>query len=86
MGGLFVEIYYGEVNFGYQNDTFEDAMVNYGKSVMAHFADRVPIVCGSSMLSTRSKRFELLISGMKVDYVQRATSWQHQRAECRPHH
>ncbi|KAJ0426814.1 glycoside hydrolase superfamily [Aspergillus carlsbadensis] len=35
--------YFGRSNFGYQNETFEDAFVNYGKVVMSHFADRVPI-------------------------------------------
>ena len=33
----------GYVNGGYQNDTFEDAFVNYGKIVLTHYADRVPI-------------------------------------------
>ncbi|KAH7031364.1 beta-glucosidase A [Microdochium trichocladiopsis] len=33
----------GYVNGAYQNETFEDAFVNYGKIVMTHFADRVPI-------------------------------------------
>lgn len=28
---------------GYDNDTFVDAFVNYGKIVMTHFADRVPV-------------------------------------------
>ena len=35
--------YFGRVNYGYQNETFADAFVNYGKIVMSHFADRVPI-------------------------------------------
>lgn len=35
--------YIGRVNYGFQNETFEDAFVNYGKIVMSHFADRVPI-------------------------------------------
>ncbi|KAJ5919315.1 glycoside hydrolase family 1 protein [Penicillium verhagenii] len=34
--------YFGSLNAGYGNATFEDAFVNYGKIVMAHFADRVP--------------------------------------------
>ena len=33
----------GTVNGGYQNETFQDAFVNYGKVVLTHFADRVPI-------------------------------------------
>ena len=33
----------GYVNGGYGNATFEDAFVNYGKIVLAHFADRVPL-------------------------------------------
>lgn len=33
----------GYVNGAYQNETFEDAFVNYGKIVLSHFADRVPI-------------------------------------------
>ncbi|KAL1630984.1 hypothetical protein SLS56_004658 [Neofusicoccum ribis] len=33
----------GYVNGGYQNETFEDAFVHYGKVVMTHFADRVPV-------------------------------------------
>lgn len=33
----------GYVNGGYQNDTFEDAFVNYGKILLMHFSDRVPI-------------------------------------------
>lgn len=40
--GLLERVYFGRVNFGYQNETFPDAFVNYGKLVMAHFADRVP--------------------------------------------
>ena len=34
---------YGFLDYGMQNDMFEDAWVNYGKIVMSHFADRVPI-------------------------------------------
>ncbi len=30
-------------NFGYQTDGFQEAFINYGKIVMSHFADRVPI-------------------------------------------
>jgi beta-glucosidase/6-phospho-beta-glucosidase/beta-galactosidase len=30
-------------HLSYKNQTFEDAFVNYGKKVMTHFADRVPI-------------------------------------------
>ena len=30
-------------NAGYQNETFVDAFVNYGKVLLSHFADRVPI-------------------------------------------
>ena len=33
----------GYVNGGYQNETFEDAYVNYAKIVMTHYADRVPL-------------------------------------------
>jgi len=33
----------GYVNGGYQNDTFEESFVNYGKIVLMHYADRVPI-------------------------------------------
>ncbi|KAF2014363.1 glycoside hydrolase family 1 protein [Aaosphaeria arxii CBS 175.79] len=33
----------GYVDGGYQMDGFEDAFVNYGKIVMTHFADRVPV-------------------------------------------
>ncbi|KXJ86155.1 putative beta-glucosidase [Microdochium bolleyi] len=33
----------GYSNGAYQNETFEDAFVHYGKVVMTHFADRVPI-------------------------------------------
>ena len=33
----------GYVNGAYQNETFQDAFVNYGKIVLTHFADRVPI-------------------------------------------
>lgn len=31
---------------GYANDTFVDAFVNYGKIVLTHFADRVPLFFG----------------------------------------
>ncbi|KAH9221944.1 glycoside hydrolase family 1 protein [Leptodontidium sp. 2 PMI_412] len=41
--GLLERTFFGSLNYGYQNETFEDAFVNYGKIVMAHFADRVPI-------------------------------------------
>ncbi|KAJ9131005.1 Beta-glucosidase 1B [Pleurostoma richardsiae] len=33
----------GVYNGGYDNSTFEDAFVHYGKIIMTHFADRVPI-------------------------------------------
>lgn len=33
----------GYNNAGYQNETFVDAFVNYGKILLAHYADRVPI-------------------------------------------
>ena len=36
-----VMIGYG--NGGYSNETFQDAFVHYGKVVMTHFADRVPV-------------------------------------------
>ncbi|KAL1591748.1 hypothetical protein SLS60_011747 [Paraconiothyrium brasiliense] len=42
MQGLLERMYLGRINFGYQNETFPEAFVNYGKLVMAHFADRVP--------------------------------------------
>jgi len=32
----------GYVNGGYQNDTFQNAFVNYGKILLTHYADRVP--------------------------------------------
>ena len=35
--------YYGFANMGYGEPAFQEAFVNYGKLVMAHFADRVPI-------------------------------------------
>ena len=47
---------YGFLDYGMQNDMFEDAWVNYGKIVMSHFADRVPIwvtcVCHSTCATT----------------------------------
>ncbi|OBT57017.1 hypothetical protein VE04_03125 [Pseudogymnoascus sp. 24MN13] len=33
----------GYVNGGYQNETFTDAFVNYGKILLTNYADRVPI-------------------------------------------
>ncbi|KAJ5767803.1 hypothetical protein N7533_000386 [Penicillium manginii] len=33
----------GYNNAGYQNETFVDAFVNYGKVLLTHYADRVPI-------------------------------------------
>ncbi|KAJ5885487.1 CAZyme family GH1 [Penicillium taxi] len=33
----------GNNNGGYQNETFVDAFANYGKVLLTHFADRVPI-------------------------------------------
>lgn len=33
-------------NGGYDNDTFVEAFVNYGKIVLTHYADRVPIFIG----------------------------------------
>ncbi|KAI5924574.1 glycoside hydrolase family 1 protein [Camillea tinctor] len=39
---LLTRSYYGLFNIGYQNETFQEAFVNYGKLIMAHFADRVP--------------------------------------------
>lgn len=42
MDSLLARTYLGQINFGYQNATFKDAFVNYGKLVMAQFADRVP--------------------------------------------
>ena len=40
---LSARVYYGYVNMGYGEPAFQDAFVNYGKLVMTHFADRVPI-------------------------------------------
>lgn len=40
---LTVRNYFGYFNEGYQNSTFAEAFANYGKIVMAHFADRVPL-------------------------------------------
>lgn len=37
------ELYFGSLNCGFQNETFQEAFINYGKIVMAHYADRVPI-------------------------------------------
>lgn len=42
MEGLLNRVYLGRFDDGYQNATFQDAFVNYGKLVMAHFSDRVP--------------------------------------------
>ena len=42
MEGLLKRIHLGQVNFGYQNETFADAFVNYWKLLMTHYADRVP--------------------------------------------
>ena len=36
-------LYYGNLNGAYDAPDFLDAFVNYGKIVMAHYADRVPI-------------------------------------------
>ena len=36
-------LFYGSLNGGYDAPGFIDAFVNYGKIVMAHYADRVPI-------------------------------------------
>ena len=33
----------GYVSGGYENETFQDAFVHYGKVVMTHFADRIPV-------------------------------------------
>ncbi|KAH8883707.1 glycoside hydrolase family 1 protein [Thozetella sp. PMI_491] len=41
--GLLQRTYLGRVNCAYQADGFVEGMVNYGKIVMSHFADRVPI-------------------------------------------
>lgn len=40
---IYDNVLIGYVNGAYQNETFEDAFVNYGRIVMAHFADRVPV-------------------------------------------
>ena len=36
-------LYMANWDLAFQNDTFQDAFVNYGKIVMTHFADRVPV-------------------------------------------
>jgi beta-glucosidase/6-phospho-beta-glucosidase/beta-galactosidase len=49
---------YLDSGFGnsYKNVSFQDAFVNYGKIVMSHFADRVPIwwTFNEPLLSSRS--------------------------------
>lgn len=37
------KLYMANWDLGLQNDTFQDAFVNYGKIVMTHFANRVPV-------------------------------------------
>lgn len=64
--GLTERAYFGQINFGYQNDTFEDAMVNYGQIVMTHYADRVPIWI------TFNEPGAGCISGPAVDHVIKA--------------
>jgi len=53
----------GYANGGYQNETFEDAFVNYGKILMTHFADRVPI------WFTYNEPFAYSFNGKSVDTV-----------------
>ncbi|KAF3909291.1 Lactase [Dactylellina cionopaga] len=37
------DVLIGYTNGGYQNSTFEDAFVHYGKILLTHYSDRVPI-------------------------------------------
>jgi hypothetical protein len=37
------KLYMANWDMAFQNSTFQDAFVNYGKIVMTHFADRVPV-------------------------------------------
>lgn len=53
-------------NGGYQNETFEDAFVNYGKIVLSHFADRVPIWI------TFTEPLVGVVSGPSVDHIVKA--------------
>lgn len=45
-GHLIKDSIFGYYNGGYDNTTFVDAFVNYGKVVLTHYADRVPIWIG----------------------------------------
>lgn len=56
----------GYVNGGYQNSTFEDAFVNYGKIVLTHFADRVPIFV------TFNEPLLYCDNGVSIDHVIKA--------------
>lgn len=41
--GLAQRAFVGFLNGGFQNETFVDAFVNYGKILLTHYGDRVPI-------------------------------------------
>ncbi|KAK7747810.1 hypothetical protein SLS62_008846 [Diatrype stigma] len=56
----------GYSNGAYQNETFEDAFVHYGKVVMAHFADRVPL------FFTFNEPLLYSVNGKSVDTVVKA--------------
>lgn len=56
----------GYANGGYQNSTFEGAFVNYGKIVLSHFADRVPIWVTFNELVIYSD------NGLSIDHVIKA--------------
>lgn len=58
--------YLGTSNLGFQHEEFEDAFVNYGKIVMAHFADRVPI------WFTFNEPQVGIVNGLSVDHVIKA--------------
>ncbi|EKG11325.1 Glycoside hydrolase family 1 [Macrophomina phaseolina MS6] len=58
--------YYGYFNMGYQNETFEEAFVNYGKIIMSRIADRVPIWV------TVNKPQTGCVSGPSIDHIIKA--------------
>ena len=60
------DVLIGYVNGGYQNSTFEDAFVNYGKIILTHFADRVPIFV------TFNEPLLYCSNGISVDHVIKA--------------
>jgi beta-glucosidase/6-phospho-beta-glucosidase/beta-galactosidase len=72
----------GYVNGGYQNETFTDAFVNYGKIILTHYADRVPVwftlvssIFNSHTQSDISRFNEPLLysdNGKSVDHVIKA--------------